>query len=134
MFCLLHTENDRNPSQTVINKHNNRFEECVPNPPAYVNNSYHPFYAFMRSTLVLNVINVLNWGQLIQSADHWFILSSFTLCCYFIINNKLSVCVGVSQITRTVYMLHLIRSKWTGWEKNINKWIVGVVYNYLSVM
>lgn len=50
-------------------------------------------------------------------ADHWLIPFSFMLCCDFIINNKSSVCVGVSQITRTVYMLPLIGSKWPGWEK-----------------
>lgn len=89
LFCLLHTENDQSPDS---NKHNNYFEECVTNPPTYVNNSYHPLYAIIgkRATpLDLNVINVLHRGQLILSAaDHCFFPSGFPLYSDFIINNK----------------------------------------------
>lgn len=108
----------------LINKHNNCFEECVTNPLTHVSNSHHDAFTCIHGKVSIgfglkhNYCSVLG-GQLMQSADHWLI--------HFIINNISSVCVGVSQIARTVYMLPLIRSKWPGWE-NIHKWMVGVIY------
>lgn len=109
--CLLHAENGQNPFLTVINKHN-CFEECVTNPLTFVNNSHHSFVRIHGKLSIVIGLKCTQWfvGQLVQSADHWLIPSSFILCCDFIINNKSSVSFGVSQITRTVYMLPLIRS------------------------
>lgn len=46
VFCLLHTQNDQDPSQMSINKDNDCFGECVTHTRTH--NSLHPLYAFME--------------------------------------------------------------------------------------
>lgn len=72
VFWLLHTKKDWNPFQTLINKYNNHFEECVTNPRTYFGNSYHSLCAFMGNwalVMVQTVIDVLYEGTV--DAECW---------------------------------------------------------------